>query len=204
MSNIAETIELARDIGSLVKDCEIIAQAIAERDGVQGVSVLNTLWVYAVRICNADDFVSDREALYVCRVFADLMPHFQLKRYDLKRAARLLQESYTSIPPQIKNSFFCPIWSYLARYDELHATGFATRYSEVVVRMGKVLANAEGVRNERKLAFVAQIENALTPTFGAAPRDLAVDIRTLICDCEPLIARYAKDVARHASLSLKF
>jgi hypothetical protein len=91
-------------------------------------------------------------------------------------------------PPIVLKDFSSQVRSYLARYDQLHGTGFARTYSNLVLRVANLIANAEGVRNEQKVSCVAQISKAVTPNLGTAPRNLALEIKALLSDCEPILA----------------
>jgi Holliday junction resolvasome RuvABC ATP-dependent DNA helicase subunit len=184
-----ETTDLALDIGSMVQELEAAVQVVADQDKCRATFDVRTeLYIYAIRICNADGSVSNQEARCVCDVFADLMPELQLPRHDLPRVAALIQKKYTLIAPEFQRGFSGTVWSPLARYDEMHGTGLAQRYSAVVLRLANALANAEGVRNEHKLACVTQIERAFSPGLDAAARDLAFEVKSLIQECAPLLA----------------
>ena len=52
----------------------------------------------------------------------------------------------------------------LEQDDELNGTAYAARYRELVLRMADMLASAEGVRNEKKVSCIGQIEKVLSPT----------------------------------------
>ena len=50
---------------------------------------------------------------------------------------------------------------YLEKNDELKNTAYANRFRGLLIRVANAFAFADGVRSEKKLACVAQIERAL-------------------------------------------
>ena len=182
---------LLRDILSLLHDCESGIQAIKHMDNDEDISAAEELKISffnrAVCVCNSGGAISKEEAVLFCDVFATLMPQFNFRRDDLQRVCMLLRQKEPGSRKLFEMSRSGSSWNSLERADKLFGTSYTPRYCELLLRMANMFASAEGVRSQQKLVCVAEIERAISPLFGDAPRKLADDIKSLFRDCENVV-----------------
>jgi Holliday junction resolvasome RuvABC ATP-dependent DNA helicase subunit len=184
---------LARDIESLVRDCEHIALtaflADIDKDDAKrktqramlgfmaqqrnctaaGVLMYTEFFQIACWVCNADQSVSQEEALLFRELFVYLNPNLKddLPRNDPQNAyyIRTRNSPFAFVFDGQSTPF---AWRCLLKADQANGTAWAGKYREALLRTAKMFAAAEGVQNERKLLFVAQIEKTLAPLPAAS------------------------------------
>ncbi len=193
---IADANKLARDIESLIRDCEKLVQPLADKEGLKITAAKqppDEFFVRAICVCNADGFVSEEEASLFCELFAYLKPEFRPEFTSNLKVRTVIGERYLPCR-QTFEKYPTPItWNYLERIDQLNGTAYASRYRELLLRMANMLASAEGMRNDKKQLCVAEIEKAISPLFGNAPRELASDIDSLARECQNVVRSWATE-----------
>ncbi len=161
----AEANKLARDIESLIRDYDNSRPAAWGKE-------LETLYFFTLAnyVCNADGSVSDEEASLWHEIFAYLRPRYRKACYADLQLIRSIIQAHSQ---QSKDSFDnnpTGHTDYLENIDQLNGTAYASRYRGLALRLATMFAFAEGVRNEKKLACVGQVERAFSPvtaTTGA-------------------------------------
>lgn len=160
--------ELAREINLLIRDCETIVQRSLDKISIGGTSTAARLKAAdhlkhdfckrAVCVCNADGGVSQEEAALFHEIFIHLLPD-QRVADRFCSGLEAVYPAYRGFLATYPIPFFLIVFE---QHDQANGTSYASRYRDLVVRMANMLASAEGVRNEAKLACVAQIERTLS------------------------------------------
>jgi ATPases of the AAA+ class len=165
-----EANKLANEIEALARDCEVLVQPLLEMENVTRYTTTDLFkWDFvnrAICVCNADDRVSSEEGTLFFELFNRISA-----RYATRNGA-VIQSMYRAVAPaqvEMERPFFLEA---LDSNDQLRGTDYGQRVRGLTIRMLKLFASAEGVRNEPKLAYIAETERSLlqaTTTQTVAP-----------------------------------
>lgn len=166
----AEAHKLSLEISSMMLEFKEILEAISVQ-----LDIRTTLEKYAAYVCNADGSVSMQEAFLV-ELFFDRGGGGNCISDEVLRAYIKLVHSTFGVLKTEANLVEAPVLSWLSDQTSAiwktltdhaatlanpslgdAAAGLVFRYRDLVLRMVKMLASAEGPPNEMKLACVAQI-----------------------------------------------
>lgn len=198
---------LAFEISSLVRECEEVIKPL-EKANIGTTRAADLLkWEFvkrAIAICNAEGHVSEQGAALFHEVFIHLGPDLAIRDCAaIERMYPIIRCCLDEYPLYLRS---------LEESDQSRGTAYASRYRELLLRMANVFAYAEGVQSEKTLSCVGQIERALSrpttlasaSTISMQPLTLALEINSLVRDCENVVNYHARPGRITASGILKF